>query len=291
MNQRHNALIVEDDSATSDELIEIVRSIDCTGVVVDNSEDALLKLQDESFCFVLLDLQIKGAADAIKGHIEHGKALLRKIRQKQGEHNGIPFWFPVLVLSGYAREADDAVEVMKDGASDVIQKPFDTQHVSERIRRALEKSGRHTHERCHQKPSAPRSIFSDGVVISIPGDRVRRRTRVMVGDMAVELTDSLLKVLLKLLVAHRKGSAVHKVELGASSEQGFKGVSILRNELKPVLAGIEIIENDYHGNYNFTNQVTIGECSIDKLRKIGDVEISKLANQLARGPQQRRQKV
>ena len=86
MNNRHSALIVEDDRATSDELVEIVRSIDCTSVVVDNSEDALLKFQDQSFCFVLLDLQIKGSADAIKGHIEHGKALLRKLRQKHGEH-------------------------------------------------------------------------------------------------------------------------------------------------------------------------------------------------------------
>jgi len=291
MNDRHNALIVEDDRATSDELVEIVRSIDCTSVVVDNSEDALLEFQRHSFCFVLLDLQIKGSADAIKGHIEHGKALLRKLRQKHGEHIGIPFWFPILVLSGYAREADDAVEVMKDGASDVIQKPFDTQHVSEKIRRALENSGRHTHERCQQKPSAQGANFSDGIVISIPGDRVRRRTRVLIGGMPVELTDSLLKVLLKLLVAHRKGSSVHKIALGATGEQGFKGVSLLRNELKPVLAGVEIIENDYHGNYNFTKQVTVGECSADKLRKIGDVEISKLATQLARPAHQRRQKV
>ena len=97
---------------------------------MDNREDALAALQNKSFCLILLDLQIKSAADAIKGHVEHGKALLRKIREKYGDHNGTAFWLPVLIVSGFAREVDEAVDVMKDGASDVIQKPLENQQVS-----------------------------------------------------------------------------------------------------------------------------------------------------------------
>ena len=152
MKERHIALIVEDDRETAEDLVEILRSIDCDSVVTDNRDEALVELQNKSFCLILLDLQIKGAPDSIKGHIEYGKALLRKIREKHGDHNGTAFWVPVLIVSGFAREVDEAVDIMKDGASDVIQKPLNSRQVSERIRHALQAAGRQTHERCHEPP-------------------------------------------------------------------------------------------------------------------------------------------
>jgi CheY-like chemotaxis protein len=94
MKERHIALIVEDDRETAEDLAEILRSIDCKSVVADNREGAIVAVQDTSFCLILLDLQIKSAADAIKGHVEHGKALLRKIREKYGDHNGTAFCLP-----------------------------------------------------------------------------------------------------------------------------------------------------------------------------------------------------
>ena len=68
--------------------------------------------------------------------------------------------------------------------------------------------------------------------------------------------------------------------MGANREQGFKGISILRKELKPTLGGVEIIKNDYQGNYNFEPTVTIGECACEKLVEIGDRTITDLANQI-----------
>jgi len=93
-----------------------------------------------------------------------------------------------------------------------------------------------------------------------------------------------LKILLHLIVAQRKGASVHKVDLGAKAEQGFKGISNLRNELRPVLGDIEIICNDYHGNYWFESRVTVGECAVDKLLEIGDKTISDLAKLLQNPP-------
>jgi len=280
MKERHVALVVEDDKETAEDLVDILRSTECDGVIVDNHEDALSTLQSKSFCLILLDLQIKSVSDSIKGHVEHGRTLLRKIRQAHGEHNGTAYWLPVLIVSGFAREADEAVEVMRNGANDVIQKPLENQQVSDRIRRALESSGRMTHAVCRDGPPMQRPDFSQGVLISIPGDRMGRRTRVTVGATPVDLTDASLKVLLHLMVALRKGLQVHKKDLGATAEQGFKGVSILRNELKSALAGADIIKNHYHGFYSFTGPVTIGECVIDNLLKIGDAKISDLAKQL-----------
>lgn len=280
MKEGHTALIVEDDKETAEDLAEILRSIECDSVVADNHDEALSALRSQSFCLILLDLQIKSAPDSIKGHVEHGKALLRKIRQEHGDHNGTAYWLPVLVVSGFAREVDEAVDVMKDGANDVLQKPLDSHQVSERIRRALEASGRRSHDLCHEKPPAQGAHLSDQVVITVPGDRIGRRTRVMVGATPVDLTDGSLKVLLHLIVALRKGSPVNKVDLGATADQGFKGISILRSELKPALGGVNVIKNHYHGDYSFTDRVTVGDCATEKLLKIRDVTISGLATQL-----------
>ena len=284
MKERHVALIVEDDRETAEDLVEILHSAECDSVIVDNNDDALSTLQCRSFCLILLDLQIKSASDSIKGHVEHGRALLRKIRQAHGAHNGTAFWLPVLIVSGFAREREEAVEVMKNGANDVIQKPLENQQVSDRIRRALEASGRTNHALCRDKPPTRRPDLSQGVLLSVPGDRIRRRTRVMVGPTPVELTDASLKVLLRLMVGLRKGTHVHKTDFGFTEDQGFKGVSNLRNELKPALAGADIIKNHYHGNYSFTDQVTIGECTINNLLRIGDATISDLAKQLDTPP-------
>lgn len=291
MKERHVALIVEDDKETADDLVEILRSTECDSVIVDNHEDALSTLQSRSFCLILLDLQIKSASDSIKGHVEHGRALLRKIRQAHGDHNGTAFWLPILIVSGFAREREEAIEVMKNGANDVIQKPLQSQQVSDRIRHAFEASGRMTHELCRVKPSTQRPDVSQGVLISVPGDRNGRRTRVMVGLTPVDLPDASLKVLLHLMVALRKDSHVHKIDLGATADQGFKGVSNLRNDLKRALADADIIKNDYHGNYSFTDRVTIGECEFDSLLRIGDATISNLAKQLRKLPRAKPKRV
>jgi DNA-binding NtrC family response regulator len=178
VKQQHIALIVEDDQETAEDLVQILLSLDCDSIVKDNSEDALVELQTNTFCLILLDLQIKGAADSIKGHKEHGRALLRKIRERDSDHTGAAFRLPVLIVSGYAREVNEAVDLMKDNASDVIQKPLISQQVSERIRQALEDSGRQMHERCHEPPQSQSLNLKDGIVIGIPGDRIGRRTRV-----------------------------------------------------------------------------------------------------------------
>lgn len=282
MAGNHNVLIVEDDQATAEDLAEVLRSIGCDCVAVASHQEALQALRQTAFCLILLDLEIKHASDAIKGHVEHGKALLREIRQMHSDHSGLPYWLPVLVVSGFASEVPAAVEVMKDGASDVIQKPLNGQEISEKVRRALEASGRLTHDRCGEKPPQQVANPVGEVVVSIPGDRVRRRTRIMIGQTSLELTDSLLRLVLHLMVAHGDGGGVHKRDLGANAEQGFKGISNLRNELKPALGpDIDIIENDYHGTYSLTDVVKIGHCDIKKLLAIGDATISELANRLA----------
>lgn len=281
MTARHRALIIEDDEATVEDLVEILRSVDCDCIAVSSFEEALQALQGSTFCFVLLDLQIKRARDAIRGHVEHGNALLRQIRQMYPQHTGRSFWLPVIVVSGFAQEVSAAVDVMKDGAGDVVHKPLKSREVSDAVRRALERSGRSSHDLCRPTPPDFVTDRTAEVLLAIPGERIRRRTRVTIGQKDLELTDGSLNILLHLVIAHREGKGVHKIDLGASADQGFKGISVLREALKGALpAGVNIISNDYRGTYKLTSNVVIGTCNSENLRAIGDRTISDLADKL-----------
>ena len=279
MTARHCVLIVEDNEEFSLGLQQILKSLDCDCIPVTNVEDAVRALETKPICLVLLDLEIKSEPDAIKGHVEHGKSLLRKIRQLHSEHNGVRFWLPVLVVSGFARERDVLLELMKDGASDVIEKP-ETKAVSGAIRNALLESGRDTHHQCENHRSGLRDNFSEKVVVTIPGDRDKQRVIVRLGSQPVKLTVSSLRILLHLILGHLQNKQVHKNELGANNEQGFKGISILRNELKQVLGEVDIVKNHYHGIYALVPSVEIGEITFDKLLELGDHQISSLVVKL-----------
>jgi len=289
--EQHHALIVEDDPATAEDLEEILKSLPCTSTVVNNKEEALGLLQQRHYCFVLLDLEIKLAKDSIKGHVEHGLSLLREARRAHPEHAGTPdapacFWMPILVVSGFARERDAAIGALKLGAHDIVQKPLKSGAVSEAVRSALAEAGRASHGSCSREPPQRTPVPSTtmSLVLSIQGERIHgRRTRVLVSGRAVEVPDNALTVLLHLRVGHLKDESVDKQELAGGEVHGFKGVSRLRELVRPCLGdGVDIIKNEYHGNYRLTDDVTIGVSDTAKLIEIGDAKITALAKELAK---------
>jgi DNA-binding response OmpR family regulator len=258
-------------------------SLTCDVRAVDNKSDALSALNENSFCFVLLDLEIKREPDSLKGHVEHGSSFLRELRQRHPEHAGRCYWLPVLIISGFAREVGTAVDVMKDGADDVIHKPFKSRDVSEAIRQVLERSGRADHASCGGNPASRVPDPAHGMVLSIPGDRVKRRTVVRLGTRAARLTDGSLKTLLRLVVGRFAEKPVHKRDLGANDDQGFRGISVLRDALKGALPeGVDIVENDHHGNYWLAKNVTLGDFNHAKIAEIGDQELTRLVREIER---------
>jgi CheY-like chemotaxis protein len=281
MTGKHQALIVEDDPAIIEDLALILEALGCEHRAVDNRRFALAELEREHFCFVLLDLQIKSEPDSIKGHAEVGHSLLREIRRLYPGHANGCHQLPILVVSGYAREADDAVEVMKDGADDVIQKPLSNKRVSQSIRQALEKSGRSEHTACLKYRGAALSAGDDTLVLNIPGERTVRRTRVVIGGRHADLTDRSLGVLLHLLIAKLKDGRVHKEDLGATSDQGFKGVSVLAEEMKPAMPeGRRIFVNLYYGWYRLGDGIELGAVDFDALLTAKNEKIRALVREL-----------
>ncbi|HEU4733720.1 MAG TPA: response regulator [Kofleriaceae bacterium] len=278
----HVGLIVEDDPAMAEDLAEILRSLDYELVTVDNKRDALAAVASTAFCFVLLDLHIKLDGESIRGHTEHGRSLLREIRGMYSDHTGAGYTLPIVVVSGHAREVDTAVEVMRDGADHMIQKPIRGAAVSDAVKACLERSGRATHDLC-AAANARHTGTQQGLVLSIPGTRVGRRTRVTIGTRSADLPNRSLRVLLHLMLGKLTGKSVHKTELGGRDDQGFKGISELRDDLKPALAdGANIIVNLYHGYYRLTDQVVIGPCDIASLLAVDEAPITELARELER---------
>jgi len=286
---RHRVLVVEDDRPTADDLADLLRSLDCEPIVVDNKRAALAKLQQEALCLAMFDLQIKIESDSIRGHIEAGRSLVREARKLYPDHAGPCYRLPILVVSGYAREVGAAVDVMKDGADDVIQKPLDSRQVSNAVRQALERSGRASHEACAAM-GGPVATAPGTILLAVPGDRDRRRTRVTIGATSLLLTDASLRVLLHLIAGKLAGERVHKTDLGAQADQGFRGISVLREVLKPALGEVDIIKNDHQGYYWLVDDVVIGDVDPDKLIELGDAKITALAQQLREHAAKRRGK-
>ena len=286
---QHIALVIEDDPGTSGGLVEILKAAGCESVVIDNKAKALEFLGRTSPCIVLLDLEIKEQPDAIKGHTAHGISLLKRIRQLHPEHPGPSWWLPIIVISGFASETSEAVQVMRDGATTLVQKPFKIRDVSDTLLEELRRSGRALHADCLRGPVSPRRADSE-ITIRFVGEHDGHRSKVVIGSTVLDLANSELKLLLRLAAARQKGATVHKLELGAKVDQsGYKSMSRLRNELKPACAGgPDIITNDRHGHYGLADNVVVAECDEVGLKKIGDAIITDLAAQVAAAIRQSR---
>lgn len=287
MTAKHLVLIVEDEPEIAGELEKITRALNCEPLVIDNQEQAFAAIKEQRVCLVLLDLNIKFTPDNMAGHVEAGRNLLRDIRRLHPELVGRCHRLPVLVISGNTGEVEIAVDVMDDdGADRVIRKMmFKSDEVSEHMRRLLERSGRSTHEMCAQNIILPPPVAGERLLLVIPGDRVRRTTRVFLGGKGALLSNRCLNVLLELVAAKLSDPAacsVHKTDLGGSEEKGFKGVADLRKELRVATGeGVDVILNVHGGTYRLVDEIEIGHIDTDKLIAIDDEDITDVSERIA----------
>lgn len=118
MSHNRNILLVEDDQALQEALVD---TLELNGYIVrtaDSAEQALLALKEQIPGLILSDVQLGGIS---------GLQLLSSLH-RQG------YDVPVIMMTAYA-QVDDAVKAMRMGAVDYLSKPFATDQLLELIAR------------------------------------------------------------------------------------------------------------------------------------------------------------
>ncbi len=297
MSGRHIALLVEDEPEMAKELGELLDSIGHDHVHVTNAEDGRRIVEEGEFCYVLLDLQIMAHPDSIKPHPEAGLSLLEFIREKYPRRNeGDMHQVPVLVVSGHAKEHYYVVKTLKDGADDFITKPVSESKPSfkDKIQDALNRSGRAKHEACADVMRKARGggaqttevEAADCLPMTVTGQIIGKRTVVTLGDRTVPLTANSFHLVLRLVAGRGRAAGagwVHKDDLGAKAEQGWKGVSRLKDELRGhIPPKLDLIENDKNGSYRLNPAVTVAGIDFPGLAAHWDARVTKLAAEIQR---------
>jgi len=125
----HRALVVEHDPEVIDVISEALESLEHTFDTACSQREAVKRLRETSYSYVLLDIDIPARSRTGAPRIQNTENLLEKITElKNGDSP------PVIILSDYEANGLDATEnVMRlamslsdKGASDIIKKPFAT---------------------------------------------------------------------------------------------------------------------------------------------------------------------
>ena len=117
-----NVLFVEDDPAVR---VNVAESLELAGLRVkalDNAEQALALAREGLHAVVVTDVLLPGMA---------GIALFRRLHK-------LDAGLPVILVTGHG-DISMAVQAMREGAYDFMEKPFSTERLAEACTRALEK--------------------------------------------------------------------------------------------------------------------------------------------------------
>lgn len=138
MNRKIHALIVEDDDAVIKPLSKKLKSMGHEFTIKKNQEDALSCIGNQTFDYVLLDLKLPVDSDDIDPDSNVGFNLLKQIREKYGKEH-----CPIIVMTAHEKTVSSAVEAMKKGANDFVEKPFKQGELERKISEIL-------HDRKHK---------------------------------------------------------------------------------------------------------------------------------------------
>jgi two-component system response regulator FlrC len=116
-----SVLIVEDDAALRDALVDTLRANDISVVSADGGAEALAVLNSEEIGLVVSDVQM---------HPMSGPELLQAIRQRDAS-------LPTILMTAYGT-IEQAVQEMRSGAADYLVKPIEADALIEIVKRHLD---------------------------------------------------------------------------------------------------------------------------------------------------------
>jgi two-component system response regulator FlrC len=118
MNDAASVLVVEDDDTLREALCDTIKIGGYRAVAAGNGREALARMNDCQIDMVISDVQM----DELDGH-----GLLREVRSRKPD---MPF--VMITAHGSVR---DAVNAMRDGATDYLLKPFEAQVLLDMVQR------------------------------------------------------------------------------------------------------------------------------------------------------------
>ncbi len=187
-----HALVIDDHENILADIRARLDSKGHTYVTAKSQDEAeqIIDSPDTSFDYILLDVEIPCRFQS-PPRLQFGKNLLVKIRQKPGFERT-----PVIVITAYGNDSPHlAVEMLKIGANDFINKPFDEEKVSleQKIDDVLRASKHEMHEK-----SSLREPFSRGKLTFFPN-----RVELLVGKKEIQVcgdrSDATIRSILDLL--------------------------------------------------------------------------------------------
>lgn len=116
--------VVEDDFAVRDSLILLLRSEGLRARGFANGEEFLKNLPNDPIACVVTDLRMPGA---------DGFEVVRKLVDLRGDA------WPIIVITGHA-DVSSAVELMKAGVTDFIEKPFEPHRLVETLKGCIRRT-------------------------------------------------------------------------------------------------------------------------------------------------------
>ncbi|MBF0486631.1 MAG: sigma-54-dependent Fis family transcriptional regulator [Nitrospirae bacterium] len=114
-------LVVDDDPQMRDALREAIQRLGYEATVAENGQDGLVKMAGTPFAMIITDMKMPRM---------DGLQFLKEVRRRVGN-------LPVLVITGYGT-VENAVETMKEGATDYLMKPFSFDKLNAKISSIME---------------------------------------------------------------------------------------------------------------------------------------------------------
>jgi DNA-binding NtrC family response regulator len=115
-------LIVDDEKNIRLTLSQALEVLEVETDTAANGEEALVKLKEKEFGLILLDLKMPGM---------DGMEVLRRVREIRPD-------IRIIIITAYGT-VESAVEAMKLGAVDFIQKPFSPEEIRELVSRVMDR--------------------------------------------------------------------------------------------------------------------------------------------------------
>ncbi len=120
MDEQHMAIVVEDDPEVRLGIAQALQIAGLEVIALESAEQALQHLQRGMRAVVVTDVRLPGM---------HGVALLEAVKR-------IDAALPVIVITGHG-DVQTAVESMRAGAADFLEKPFSSERLAQLARQSL----------------------------------------------------------------------------------------------------------------------------------------------------------